>query len=190
MHAVGIHDPGHDLFIGVDIRGGDVFFGTEKLEQLSRITTGQPLQLSGRHLGRIANDATLGSSKRDVHDGAFPGHPGGKRFDFVECDVRRESQPPLTRPARDVVLDAVARENLKPPGVHENRDVNSDFPPRIAEELVEAIIQVQLLSRDVETRHHGLKRIYFTVLYSCNDRHIHYLERETPVRINRRSALP
>ena len=45
VHAVGIHDPGHDLLVGVDVRRGNVFFGTDDFHQLGGEAPGHAFQL-------------------------------------------------------------------------------------------------------------------------------------------------
>ncbi len=43
--TVGIHDPGHDLGVGADVRSRHVLFRPDQRENLCRIATGEPLEL-------------------------------------------------------------------------------------------------------------------------------------------------
>ena len=87
MHGVGVHDPGHDLFVGVDVGSGNIFFGANEIEQFGRVAAGHALQFAHGHRVRIADDAALGTAEGDVHDRALPGHPTGEGADFIEVNV-------------------------------------------------------------------------------------------------------
>ena len=62
--------------------------------------------------------------------------------------------PPLPGPARDVVEDPVADEDLDVAVVHDDRDRDLGLADRLPQHLVEARIEAELLRGDVEPRHH------------------------------------
>ena len=72
----------------------------------------------------IADDAAFAAAEGDVDHGAFPGHPGGQRADFVEGDVGREADAAFGGAARNGVLHAIAGEDLQAPVVELHRNVN------------------------------------------------------------------
>ncbi len=45
VHRVGVHHPGHDLGVGVDVRGRDVLLGADEDLDLGEEAAGQPLEL-------------------------------------------------------------------------------------------------------------------------------------------------
>src|SRR5215472_8988716 len=54
VHGVGIHHPGHDLFVGIDVGSGNVFFWTDEFDQLCCVAARHALDFAHRHLVRIA----------------------------------------------------------------------------------------------------------------------------------------
>src|SRR5215510_16040360 len=60
MHAVGVHNPGHDPLVGVDIRRWNIPFRTQNVDERSGVAPSDLLQFGARELTGIANDSTLG----------------------------------------------------------------------------------------------------------------------------------
>ena len=121
VHAVGVHDPRHDLVVGVDVGRRDVLLGTDRVDDLGDVAARQRLELAPRHARGIADDAALAAAERDVRDGALPGHPRRERGHLVERHVRVIADAALRRAERDVVLHAVAGEDLDLAVVHLDR---------------------------------------------------------------------
>jgi hypothetical protein len=46
VHRVGVHDPGHGLLVGAEVRRGHVALGTEPFDQLGRIAPRDALQFA------------------------------------------------------------------------------------------------------------------------------------------------
>ena len=111
VHRVGVHHPGHDLGIGVDVGCRDVLLGTDEHAQLGREAARQALQLTLGELLGVDHHAALAATERDAHHGALPGHPHGEGLDLVEVDVLVVPDAALGRPADDVVVDAIAGED-------------------------------------------------------------------------------
>ena len=117
-HAVGVHDPGHDLRVGVNVRGGNVFVRADDGGNLVGVAASQVLQLVLGKLVGIADDATFCTSERNVNDGAFPGHPHSERLDFVEGDVGMITNAALAGAAHAAVLNAETVEDLDRTVIH------------------------------------------------------------------------
>ena len=138
VHRVRVHDPGHDLGVGVDVRRGDVALGADEDADLGREAAGQALQLAQRELLGIDDHAALAAAVGDVHHRALPGHPHGQGLDLVEGHVLVVADAALGRAAAEVVLDAVAGEDLDAAVVHLDREVDDQLAPRLAQDLAQA----------------------------------------------------
>ena len=99
----------------------------------------------------------LGAAERNVDDRALPRHPGGERPHLVQGDVLVVTDAALARAARDVVEDAVADEDLDAAVVHRDRDRDLRLPHGLAQHLVEARVEAELLRGQVEPGHHFLE---------------------------------
>src|SRR5713101_1050067 len=66
MHGVLIHDPGHDLFVCVDVRAEDIFFRTQDLNELRSVPAGESLQFTLGHLVWIADHPTSCAAERPL----------------------------------------------------------------------------------------------------------------------------
>src|SRR5207244_7225968 len=84
VHRIRVHDPRHGLLVGVDVWGRHVLLGTDEVDDFSDVAPGQRLELSARHLARIADHTALAAAERDMGHGAFPRHPRSERRDFIE----------------------------------------------------------------------------------------------------------
>ena len=120
-HAVGVHDPSHDLRIGVNIRRGNVFVRPDQRRNLVCVAPRQPFKFVVRELVRVANNAAFCASEWDVDDGAFPGHPCCEGPYFVERDVGMIANAALARPTRAVMLHAEAFKHANGTVVHLHR---------------------------------------------------------------------
>ena len=84
VHGVGVHHPGHDLGVGVDVRRRDVLLGPDQDLDLGEEPAGQALELLLAELLGVDDDAALAAAVRDADDGALPGHPHREGLDLVE----------------------------------------------------------------------------------------------------------
>ena len=82
-HGIGVHDPGHGLRIGVNVRRRNVHRGADDGKDLARVTARHALQLALGHALGVADHPALGAAERNVDGGRFPGHPGGQSLYFV-----------------------------------------------------------------------------------------------------------
>ncbi len=157
VHAVGVHDPRHDLIVGVDVGRGHVLLRADGVDDLGDVAARQRLELAPRHPRRIADDAALAAAERHVRDGAFPGHPRRERRDLVERDVGVIADAALGRAERDVVLHAIAGEDLDLAVVHLDRTRHDDLSLRIREDLPDARIEPEQARGSVELLEHRVE---------------------------------
>src|SRR5215472_2446797 len=127
VHGIGVHHPGHGLFVRVDIGCGYIFLGAEEFDQLRGVAARQLLQFGERQFFGINNNASLGTAEGNVDYGAFPRHPAGKSAHLVEGDVGRVAHAALGRSAGNGMLYAETGEDFEGPVVHRHRDVNDDL---------------------------------------------------------------
>ena len=163
VHGIGIHHPGHDLFVGVDVGSGNIFFGPDEFDKLRGVAASHALDLAHRHLVRIADHAALGAAERNVDHGALPGHPAGKRADFIEGDVGRVADAALGRTARNRVLHAKSGEDLEMAVIHLDGDVDRELAVGIAQHPPQAVVEIELLGSEIKARPLRLPRIAFFV---------------------------
>ena len=159
VHGIGVHDPGHGLFIGIHVGRGNVDLRPDEIEQLRGVAARDALQLAhGMDVG-IADDAALAAAEGDVDHGALPGHPGGQRAHLVKVDVGSVADAALGRSARNGMLHAIAGEHLQPPVVQHHGDVHDDLARRRPQNFLHAFIQAQALSGFIEARLGGKQRV-------------------------------
>ena len=163
VHGVGIHHPGHDLLVGVDVGGGNVFFRPDEFDQFGGVAAGHALDFAHRHFVGIADHAALGAAEGDVDHGALPGHPAGEGADFVERDIGRIADAALCRAARDGVLHAEAGENFEMAVIHLHRDVTDDLAVGIAQNAPQAFVKIQLLGGQIEAGALRFPRVGFFI---------------------------
>src|ERR1700678_225664 len=101
---------------------------------------------------RIANHAALRAAERNIHDRALPCHPTGEGAYFVQRDVRCIADTAFGRTARNRMLYAEASEDLEMPVIHLHRNVDREFAVGITQHPPQAVIQIELLRSQIETR--------------------------------------
>src|SRR4051794_31185026 len=117
-HRDRVHDPRHCLFVGVNVRRGNVAVRANDRRDLEGIAACQPFQLVTRKTLRIANDTTLAAAVRNTDSRTLPRHPRSEGFDLVERDVWVITDTALGWPTRDVVLHAITLKHLHVAAVH------------------------------------------------------------------------
>jgi len=133
MHRVCIHDPGHNLRVGIHVGGGNVAVRADQDGDFGRVAAREAFEFGARHVVRVADDAALRATKWDAHHGALPGHPHRQRAYFVQRDLRAEADAAFGRAAIDVVLHAVAREHLNVTVVHAHGKIYNQLAFRFAQ---------------------------------------------------------
>ena len=71
--------------------------------------------------------AAFGSAKRNVDDGALPGHPAGQGAHFIERDIRGIADAAFAGSAGDGVLHAVAGKDLDSAVIHGDGNMDDDL---------------------------------------------------------------
>ena len=99
----------------------------------------------GLELARVDVHAALGAAVGDVHDRRLPGHQLGQRAHLVEVDLGVEADAALVGPARAVVLDAVAGEDVDLAVAEPDRDLNLDLAVGGAQHRGDVVGQVEPL---------------------------------------------
>ena len=163
VHRVGVHDPGHDLLVGAQVRRRNVALGTEPLDQFGCVAPRDAFEFAAREFGGIADDAALGSAEGNIHDGAFPGHLAGQGAHFVERHVGRKTNAALARPAHQRVMHAITDENFELSAIERHRDVHGDLFVGIAHEAVDALFQAQLFGGNFKARFGRFVDVEFVV---------------------------
>src|ERR1019366_3920341 len=175
VHGVGVHDPRHDLLIGIDVGRGDVAFGPDKIDDLGGVAARDLLQFGVGEDGWVADDSALAAAERNVDDGALPGHPGGQRTHFVEGDIGSESDAALGRAARDRVLYAVAGEDFDASIVELNWNVNGDFPSGSPKPFTHSVVEFEPPGGILKARGGGEPWVLFVLqgyrLWRCKRGH-------------------
>src|SRR5580704_16821990 len=156
MHGLGIHDPGHGLFVGAYVRRGNVALGTKPFTEFASVAAGDALEFGLRKLGGIADHAALRATEGNVDDGALPRHPRSEGADFVDRDVWRETDAAFAGAAYGGMKDAVADENFEAAVIHRNRQVDGYLLAGVLEVAVDAVLKAHLLSCKFEARFGGL----------------------------------
>ena len=112
MHGVSVHHPGHGLFVGAHVGSHDVNLRADEGNHFLGVTAGEAFELGLAEVSGIAGDTAFGAAVGQTGEGAFPTHPHGEGSDLAEGDFRMVTETTLGRTEREVMLDAVAGENL------------------------------------------------------------------------------
>jgi hypothetical protein len=150
MHTDGIHDPGHDLVVGIQVRGRDVAFWADKERNLRGIPAGHALQLARRQAFRRAGDAAFGPAVGNVDQSALPGHPHGQSLHLIRGHVRGVTYAPFGWATGHVVLHSVVGEHPNLTVIHVDREVHRQFSFAGPQKLAHPFVQVQPIGNHFE----------------------------------------
>src|SRR5437763_4315311 len=92
-------------------------------------------------------------------DSALPRHPHGERAHFIERDVLAVAQAALHRPARFVVMHAIAGEDADGAIVHLHREVHRELALAVAQDVTYAGIEVDTFCDGVGLCDRGVEGI-------------------------------
>src|SRR5262245_4494097 len=140
-HGVAVHDPGHRLLVGAEIRRRDVEIRTDEEDDLGRVAPRQGLPLPERQRAGVAADAPLGAPVGEAPEGALPAPHQGRGRDGAQIDVEVVAEAALRWPESRVVVHPVAHEHLGPAGVHPDWDRDDEGPTGMAKPLVNLVLQ-------------------------------------------------
>src|SRR5438094_373192 len=161
VHRQRVHDPRHRLPVGVHVRRRDVAVAPDQDRDLGREAPRHVLQLVLRELARVDDDAALGAAERDADDSALPRHPHRERLDLVQRHVGVVADATLGRPAVDVVLDTVPREDPRMPVIELDGEVARELALHLAQDLTQPRLELDDLGRLVELRLRGAPFVGF-----------------------------
>ncbi len=153
-----VHHPGHRLLVRADVRGRDVLLRADDRHDLAGVATGHPLELVAAEQPRVDGHAALRAAVRDADERALPRHPHREGADLVHVRVGVEADAALGRAAGEVVLHAVALEDLQRAVVAPQRDRDLHRPAGRREHLVHALVEAELLDRLVELVQRAVER--------------------------------
>ncbi len=155
VHRDRVHDPGHRLGIGTDVRRRDVRVRPDQHLELGGKAAGERLGLARAHRPGIAGDTALRAAEGNVHEGALPGHPHRQRADLVEVGGGVIAEPTLGRPSSHVVLDPIAGEHAHTAVVQPDREANRELAVRRPKRLAHSRIEVKVVGSSVELGERG-----------------------------------
>ena len=158
VHRIGVHHPGHDLAVGVDVGCRDVALRADDDADLAGVAPRHPLELLQRQQLRIAADAALRAAVRQVHRGALDRHPRRQRHHLLERHVGVVAHAPLAGAARQVVLDPVALEVGDAAVVHLDRHVDDQRALRALQRLRPAGERPEVRQHAIDLREVGVPR--------------------------------
>jgi hypothetical protein len=138
------------LRVGHNVGSGDVPEGAHILGKLPDPAAADLFLFPLAQVVRIADDSSLASSQRDVHDRAFPGHPHRECLDRVYGLVRMEPDSALAGAPGVVMLNAETLEDTHCPVVHPHGDADVVFAHRVSQELPDSRFERKHLRHPVE----------------------------------------
>jgi len=125
-HGVGVHHPGHDFFVGVDVGRGDVPVGADDDADFAGVAPGQTLEFGFGQLARVDAHAALGAAEGHADHCVLDAHPAGQSHHLGQANVLMEAHAALARAARGIVLHAVTLEVRDPAVVHPDRNIDDE----------------------------------------------------------------
>ena len=125
---VGVLDPGHDLFVGAEIRSETIDLGSNKsfLGEFHGVPSGDLLDLALRVLLGVDLDATLSTTEGHISNRQLKSHQGSKSHNLLQVHVRSVSSATLNWEFVVLVLGSVADDVLDASVVAADRDRESD----------------------------------------------------------------
>ncbi len=143
MHAIRIHDPGHNLGISVHIRRGNIAGWANEKGYFRGIATRQAFDFVPRHRFRVAAHTAFGTAKGDVDHRAFPGHPHGQGTHLVKVDKWRVANAAFGGSSGHVMLDAITGKHLGVTVIHDHGKGNGKFAVRGSKDFLKPHIESQ-----------------------------------------------
>ena len=116
--GVGVENPGHVLGGGANVGGHDIDLRPDKGGHFLGEAPGQAFLLPHAHGAGVTGDAAFSSAVGKSHEGTFPVHPHRESSDLANVDIGVETKAPLHGATGEVVLNAVAEEDLGAAIVH------------------------------------------------------------------------
>jgi hypothetical protein len=160
-HRNSVHNPSHRLLVRVNVRRRDVSVRPYDGSNLESIATRQAFKLAPGKAFGVADHSSLAAAVRDADRGALPSHPRGQGFDFIYGHVRVVAYAALGGAARDVVLHAIALEDLYVAAVHLDGDGDYELSFRVAQDVAHGSFKLKEICGAVELLPGNLEGIEF-----------------------------
>ena len=124
--------------------------GPDEGNHLLHVAATEVLELLGLERARIDRDAALAAAEGKIGERAFPAHPDGERGDFADVDIGGEARAALGGTERQMMLDPVADEDLRPIVLHADRTGDDDRALRIEQPVAFVLGDAQMVGDDRE----------------------------------------
>src|SRR6185437_14236794 len=111
MGGVGIHKPGHDLFIRAQIWPHDICLWSDKWNHFQHVSARNSLQLNRSQAPGIHCDPSLCATIGKISKGTFPTHPYSQCCRFPQSQGRCKTSASLGRTKGKMMLHAIALED-------------------------------------------------------------------------------
>ena len=151
VHRVGVHDPGHGLLVGAYVGGGNIFFRADEFDEFGGVAAGHALEFALGHLLGSQMMPPLAPPKGMLTTAHFQVIQEARARTSSRETSGRVADAAFGGAAGDGVLDAVAGEDFDGAVVHGDGDVDDDFAGGIAEDLPDALIEVEFFCGKVES---------------------------------------
>ena len=158
VHRDGVHHPGHRLSVGAHVGRRDVGGGSDHALQLAGEAPRDGLELALAERRRIDRHAALRATKRHVHQRALPGHPHRQGAHLIEVRCGVEADATLGRAAGEVVLDAVAGEDLDVAVVHLHWEAHRELTLWDAKDRARLRVEFQVVGDTIKLNQRRIQR--------------------------------
>ena len=138
---VSVVDPGHGVFVGVDVRRRNIGVRPDIVAKFVDETPSDAPKLGLAQAFRIANHTALGPAEGHFHQGTFPSHQRGQSSDFFDRDVGMIANTALARAQHSIMQDPVAAKRLNRAIFHLDGKANRQCALRQLEEFDQASLQ-------------------------------------------------
>jgi hypothetical protein len=147
IDRVRVHEPGHGLLVGADIGRRDVLLRADDRANFAGVPAGHPLELGLAVEPGVDRDATLCAAVRNADQRALPRHPHREGPHLIDVGRRVIADAALCRTTREVVLDPIAAQHLDVAVVAAQRNAHGHLTARCREQLMHAVVEIELLHR-------------------------------------------
>ena len=137
-----IHDPRHDLAVGIHVWRGDIDVGPDHFVDLVGELSRHALELARIEGAGVDPDSPLGATVGNADHGGLPGHQTGEGVDFVLVRLLVVTEAPLEGTPGRVVLDAEALEDAHRAIVHLDGDRDLELARRGHQQALDALADV------------------------------------------------
>ena len=159
VHRDSIHNPGHDLGVGIHIRCRNIPLRTEQNTDLSGKTPRQTLKLTQRELTWFNDNTTLRPTVGNIDQRTLPGHPHREGTHLVDVDTGVVADPTLDWATTQVVLNTVAGKNFYRAIIEFDGKVDRQLALGYTQDRVYAISEPEQFGSGVELLLGDLKRV-------------------------------